>query len=123
MKHGAAFREQGYGLVEALLAMAIIAVMMSALFSSISNNAKATRAVADRRAAVLIAKSALDLAIGGGAEGPRSGDAGRFRWQIAIDPYRGESAGAPRLDRVTVTIDQPGSPVPLFQLRSLRIGQ
>lgn len=112
--------DAGFGLVETLIAMAIVAVMMAAMFQSISINARATSAMHDRRKAVLVAKSALDAAIVAQSVSLRGVD-GSMQWQIVVEPYQPAAGSAPAIDLMTVTVSQAGTP--LLRLRSLRIGR
>lgn len=114
--------EQGFGLVETLIAVAVIAMMAALAFQGISTNAQATRMIADRRAAAMIAQSALDGAASGDAS-PADGTAGNFRWRIATEPYAGNVGTAPPLNLITVTVSRAGAAKPVFQLRTLRLAR
>jgi general secretion pathway protein I len=118
-------REAGFSLVETLIAMAIIAAMMAMTFGGIAINARTTRAMFDRRAAVMVAKSALDAAVSSndGEEMPQSGADGNLRWQIAVEPYQSRVDTAPQLDLVTVTVAPVGSDRPVLRLCTLRIAR
>jgi Tfp pilus assembly protein PilX len=115
-------RERGFGLVETLIATAIIAAMMAMMFEGISLNARATTAMIDRRRAVLIAKSALDTAvIARSGLAPSRGVSGTMQWQIAVEPYQPSTGNAPALELITVTVVRAGTTRPLLRLRSLRL--
>jgi len=117
--------ETGFGLVETLIAVAIIATVTIVTFQSIVMNARAMQAVEDRRTAVLVAKSALDAAVGGsvGIDGPRSGNDGRMHWQVAVTPFQSRLGNAPPLDLITATVTLQGTERPILQLRTLKIGR
>lgn len=119
-----ALTQAGFSLVETLIAMAIIATMMAMTFAGIAVNARTTQAMLDRRAAVMVAKSALDMAMAGDGRGdmPGSGSDGHLRWQISVEPYLPRVDAAPPLDLVTVTVTPQGSGRAILQLRTLRVG-
>jgi hypothetical protein len=116
--------QTGFSLVETLIAMAIMATMMAMTFGGIAVNARMTQAMLDRRAAVMVAKSALDMAMASDGRGdmPMSGSDGQLRWQISVEPYQPQVEAAPRLDLVKVTVTPLGSSRAILQLRTLRIG-
>jgi prepilin-type N-terminal cleavage/methylation domain-containing protein len=100
--------EAGFSLIEALIALAIIAAMAGALVETLVTDAHARLAVQQRRAALLVAQSALDRARGG-----EPVDSGRFQaggpplaWHIDRAPYEDNAVpfAATRLERLTVTV-------------------
>jgi type II secretory pathway pseudopilin PulG len=115
-------REVGFGLVETLIAMAIVAAMTAMVFNTITLNARTIAAVTERRAAGLLATSALDMAIGG-TEVAQSGQSGALRWRVDVEPYQPASSGIPALDLITVTVSPVASNRVVLRLRSLRIGR
>ncbi len=117
--------EAGFSLVETLIAIAIIATMLAMTFGGIALNARTTQAMLDRRAAVMVAKSALDMAVASDGRGdmPGSGTDGQLRWQIMVEPYQPRVDSAPPLDLVTVTVTPLRSNRAILQLRTLRIGR
>ncbi len=117
--------EAGFGLIETLIALAIIATAMGVTFQVLALNARATQAMIDRRMAVLVAKSALDGAIGANATNndQQAGVSGALRWRVAVQPYQPRSGTAPALDLVTVTVQRADTNRPVLRLRSLRLGR
>ncbi|MFM9976617.1 MAG: prepilin-type N-terminal cleavage/methylation domain-containing protein [Sphingomonadaceae bacterium] len=115
-------REAGFGLVETLIAMAIVAMMTAMVFNTIALNARTMTAVTERRAAALLATSALDAAVGGTGVA-EAGQSGALRWQVAVEPYRPASDQAPGLDLVTVTVSPVAANRVVLRLRSLRISR
>lgn len=119
-------RQPGFTLIEIIVALAILAVALGALFQAFSTGLRAT-AVADRKAAaVMLAQSLLDR-IGQDiplAAGERAGvSEGGLRWSIAIAPSpliapdrRADSPLQPFDVVVTVTGDG-GRPLTLATLR------
>jgi type II secretory pathway pseudopilin PulG len=120
--HAFKAREAGFGLIETLIAMAIVTVMIALVFESISANASATNAMIDRRRAALVAKSALDVATIG-RDAPLQGVAGTMRWRVAVEPYQDAAGRGPRLELITVTVSKASGAKPLLQLRTLRVGR
>jgi general secretion pathway protein I len=117
--------DSGTMMVETMIAAAIVAVMLSAMYVSLSGSAERQRMVAARRQALMIARSELALV---GAEVPATpgrttGLAGSYAWQIDIAPYGGDlnSSEAGPLGVVTVTVAPGGGGRPLATLRTLRI--
>ena len=80
--------EDGFALVETLIATAIVALMASMLFGIVIQDTRTRRALADRRLAVAIAQSHLEQAavVGRSDDLPLSGTDQGFRW--ARRPHR-----------------------------------
>lgn len=117
--------DAGTMLVETLIAAAIVAVMLAAMYTSLAGSVERQRMVADRRQALMIARSELALV---GAEVPATpgrttGLSGPYAWQIDIAPYGGDlnASQAGPLGVVTVTVARSGQSRPLATLRTLRI--
>ena len=117
--------ERGFGLVETLIATAIIATMAAVTFAAIAANARATRLIVERRAAVMLAKSALDLGMAGiGNRSEVQGQtAGALTCSLSVEPYQPRTDTAPPLDRITVTMRQAASGRAVLRLSSLKLGQ
>lgn len=117
-------RERGFALLETLVAVGVIAMVMGMTFRTVSANAQAARMMADRRAAVLIAQSALEAASGSASDVSleRGGRERGLRWEVTVEPYGGEArdSGVP-LQRVTVTVESEASRRPLVRLGTLRL--
>ena len=75
--------EAGFSLVEALIALAIIAAMTLALLAAVIEDARGRRMMRERREALMVAQSALDNAVGG--EGGDAGHWGRYVWHLDRD--------------------------------------
>lgn len=95
--------ERGFSLVEALIALAIIAAMTAMLAETTAQDARARHAVRDRRDALLVARSALDRAVTG--DHTDTGQWQALTWHIERQPYGGADPfnHAP-LEQVTVTV-------------------
>lgn len=76
--------ESGFSVVEALVALAVIAAMASLLFEAISTNASAHAKITNKRQAILLAQSLLAQATisQGTGELPPSGQSDQFRWRV-----------------------------------------
>jgi general secretion pathway protein I len=118
--------DSGFSLIEALIALAIIAAMTGALVETITADAHVQLAVEQRRAALLIARSALDQAEGGDAidAGHADGAGQPLLWRIDRQPYaeRAVPFAATGLEQLTVTVaDMSGRR--LARLATVRIVQ
>ena len=94
----------GYLLIEALIALAIVAVMASLLFTTRLQTSQAALLVGDRRQAVLLARSVMAAATVESSIAPISerGNEGPFDWSVTRSSFGGSSAV--RLQQVVVTI-------------------
>ncbi len=124
MKAGAG--DAGSVFVETIIAAAIVAMALGAMFQVIADGAARDRAVTLRRMALLIAQSELD-AVGAAipvAPGQSSGVAGDMVWRVEITPYQegGDADRAGALYRVVVGVRPRAGGAELVTLRSLRLG-
>ena len=118
--------DAGSMLVEAMIAAAIVAIMLGALYTSIQGSAERQRMVSDRRLALLVARS--ELATVGeetrATPGVTTGVNGDFAWRIDIAPYGGDlnpSAAGP-LGLITIQVFRNGEQGrSLATLRTLRV--
>lgn len=115
---------RGAILVETLVAVLILAAMLSVLFEAVSTNAAALRTSASRQEAMLIAQSrlsevgVLDVAVPGTARGEAAG----LSWEVDITAFGGKREDSSNLNLVTVTVREPDGRRVLARLRSLRFG-
>lgn len=104
--------EQGFSLVESLVALAIVAAMAGMLFDTLGSQALATHDLARRREAVLLAQSLLAQSLLPGAAidpgGGRLEDTGTWHglvWRHSRRPLDGGARGsAPRLEEVSIEV-------------------
>lgn len=118
--------EQGFSLIETLIATAIIATMMAMTYRTIGGNAQAARAAADRQLAVLVGRSALDLVAGAepGSGLPRRGEQAGMVWRADVKPYGdGARDAGPLLFLVAVEVAKPGAARPLLRLETLKVAR
>lgn len=118
--------EEGFSLIETLIATAIIATMMALTYRTIGSNAQAARAAADRQMAVLVGRSALDLVTGAelGSGLPQRGEQAGMVWRADVRPYGGGGGardGGPPLLLVVIEVAKPGAARPLLQLETLKV--
>lgn len=113
--------ETGAVLVEALIAILIVAAMAGLWFETVAGNARQQQALADRRLAMLVARSQLATVgvLSAIAPGETTGSDAGFDWKITIEGG-GEAPRGARLVTVTVTRPDRGQ---LASLTSLRLGQ
>jgi type II secretory pathway pseudopilin PulG len=105
--------EAGSALVEAMVAVAIIAMMLAASYRAVGDSVLRTRAAETSRAAGMIAQSRL-ASVGGDiplAPGETTGVDGAFAWRVEIEPTDEDSSAMGRLLSVTASVrDQAGGP-------------
>ncbi|MDF0487771.1 hypothetical protein PX554_06485 [Sphingomonas sp. H39-1-10] len=116
--------ETGFSVVEALVALAIIAAMTSLLFEAISTSARAHTKIADKREAILLAQSLLAQATisQGVGDLPPSGQTNRFRWRVTNRIIDGgaRDTGVP-LQEVKIDVADRGSGQSLVRVQTLRL--
>jgi hypothetical protein len=111
--------------VEAMIASTIVAMVLATLFQVMADSAERSRALEERRLAVLLAKSELadvgaDIPL---AAGVTSGVAGPFVWRVEVTPYaaEGEASAAGALLKAAVSVrPRRGGPA-LARVASLRL--
>jgi general secretion pathway protein I len=111
--------ERGFSLIEAVVALAIVAAITSAFLASLAHAARLESATNLRTRAVLVAQSALDRAVTG--EPARSGRALDLAWQISAKPYgQGDPLDRARLEEIDVAVGTDPAR-PLVQLHTIRV--
>lgn len=113
--------EQGFSLVEAMVSLAIVAAITGAFYQLLASNRAARQAVDDRRMAMLVAQSALDLAavVGPSAPAARSGRSAGYAWQARGAPAPGMDADALRAEQIEVIVRREKAGQPLLSLQTL----
>jgi general secretion pathway protein I len=110
--------EAGFSLVEALVALAITAAAVTAFLTTLGQDAKLEGAASRRSLAVMVARSALDRAMGGD-DTPTGRDQG-LGWQVAHQPHGlADPLDRVPLEDVVVTVSSDGKT--LVTLKSVRI--
>jgi hypothetical protein len=118
--------DSGSAFIEALVATAIVASVMAAMFGAIDQAGVRRHQIESRRTALLIARSEL-AAVGDEipvTPGQIDGAQGDFLWRVRIEPGQpsgpaGSLAGAPALVRVSVRAAAGGDD--LVVLKTLRL--
>ncbi len=116
--------ENGFTLVEVLVAITIIGAALGVTSQVITNGAQQTRAVEERRLAILVAQS--QLAAVGAARNSRFGESrgstDGVRWRIEVKPWTSGIVSPVRLEEVIVTTGMEQSR-DLFVLRTVRVAR
>jgi hypothetical protein len=112
-------REEGFALMDALLAVAILGVILGMFVETVQSTAMARRHAADSRHAILVAQSRLALAIE--SDGlPPSGRDGTLAWTSSVSRYPG-TENSQGLEQVTVRVTDGASGRILASLSTLRL--
>jgi type II secretory pathway pseudopilin PulG len=116
-------RDQGSVLVETLVATAIVTMMTAALYGALGDAAERARAAEARRAALLVAQSALAGAPAAGAfrTGRVTGADGPYVWEIVASPQSAAPSASGRLVRLEVRVRRQDAPDVLARLSTLRL--
>lgn len=98
--------ERGSLLVEAMIAIAVLAMVLAAGYAAVGQSALRAKAAEAGRTAMLIARSQLDAV---GAETPlavgeTNGTEQGFRWSVRVDDEPSPPSATGELVRVTVTV-------------------
>lgn len=106
--------QQGFSLIEALVALAVLAIATVGLIGAVEQHIDSTRGIERRTIAMLIAENRLaELEVGAPeADAPDVEMLGR-RWQVQAT-RRGTDD--PAMDRVHVAVSAAGEETPLAQL-------
>ena len=111
--------EAGYALVDAIVALAILAVMLGLFFEVVETTLAARRHAGESRRAVLVAQSQLAV-----AEAQRdlaaSGQDGALAWRTVVEPYPGQPNGR-GLEQVSVLVTDRETGQRLTTLPTLRL--
>lgn len=118
--------EAGFSLVETLVSLAIIAAMTGLLFDAISTNARAAHHLAQKRAAILLARSLLAQAVvpPGPGELAETGRAQGMSWRLVRRSMGGgaRDEGVP-LEEVHIEVLDPSTGRPLTSVQTLRMAR
>lgn len=118
-------RERGFLMVEALVALAIAALMAALVFDSVWQMGRTAAVAAEQRQALLLARSVLAAASVPGAGTPIAarGADGRLAWAIASEGYPGEAADGLPLETVSVAVSDAATGRVLARLTTLKAQQ
>lgn len=112
-------------MIEALVALAIVAIMAGLVFATVSQTSHSARIIADRRAAILLARSVLAAATAETAIAPvpARGTDGPLAWSVNRDRYEGAGEGTIRLEQVVVTISLRSDGKMLTRLTGIKVSR
>ena len=106
--------ETGFSLIEALVALTVLAIATVGLVRTAETHIDSTRATERRMAALWVAENRLaELAAGPGAAGGNEVEMLGTRWQVAI---REQATSDPAIARVQVRVTAAGEPNPTATL-------
>jgi hypothetical protein len=116
--------ERGSVLIEALVAIAVVALVLTWGYRAVGGSALRARAAEASRTAALIAQSRLATV---GAEiplapGETRGRDGAFAWRVEVAPQAAQASTAGELYAVTVSVRDLGGVANRAVLRTLRVG-
>lgn len=127
MKQAASYRkEQGFALVDAMVALAIFAVMTGLLFQTVSSNAMAKRHVVQSRRAILIAQSRLaELQDQDSFNALQAGGRdSNFVWRTQVDRFaQAATDNSHGLETVSVAVTDSATGRVIVTLSSLRLSR
>ncbi len=115
----------GYLLVEALVAFAIVAIMSALVFDTLSQASRAVSLVNQRRDGMLLARSVLAAATVDSPSQPvaRNGSEGDLAWTVSTESWQSDETGDTPWRKVTVTIATRGGNVQVARLSGLKAAQ
>ncbi|MGV3510856.1 MAG: PulJ/GspJ family protein [Novosphingobium sp.] len=113
--------ERGFALVEAMVALAIVAGMSVLFFQTLSGSSRAAEGIEVRRLAVLIAQSQLAAAEAGAIRPGEEGESAGMHWSLSAEPWEQTArSGGLQLQKLQVSVSLAGSSRPVMVLESLR---
>lgn len=114
--------ERGFLLVEALVALAIAALMAALVFDSVWQMGRTATIAAEQRQALLLARSVLAAASVPGPGSPIAarGRDGRLAWAVRTEPFGGAAADGLPLQTVSVAVSDAATGRVLARLTSLK---
>ena len=120
--------DNGFTLIEVVIAMAIVAVGVVAVLQVFSLGLRLAGASAARTDAIAYSREAFDGFLVHSSMDPR-GDGGSFgrtrRWQIEVDPVRDDSQNAPKnwqVAEITLTLQYPDAErSKTLEMKTLRV--
>lgn len=118
--------EEGFALLDAMVALAIFAIMSALLFQTVSSTALAKRHVADSRRAILIAQSRLAELQEEHSTNVLQTDGrdNNFVWRTNVDRLGNTALENSRgLEKVSVTVSNSKTNRDIVTLRSLRLAR
>lgn len=117
--------ERGFLMVEALVALAIAALMAALVFDSVWQMGRTAAAAANQRQALLLARSVLAAASVPGTASPipANGTDGRLAWSITREAYASAAQDGLPLAAVRVAVRDTATGRVLARLSTLKARQ
>jgi type II secretory pathway component PulJ len=118
--------ENGFALLDAMVALAIFAVMSALLFQTVSSTVLAKRHVIDSRRAILIAQSRLAQLQDENSNIVMQSDGreGHFVWRASVDRLAETASDNSRgLEQVSVTVSNARTNRAVVTLKSARLAR
>jgi prepilin-type N-terminal cleavage/methylation domain-containing protein len=110
--------DQGFSLIETLIALAIVAAMTAALVGTTAQDARTRLAVQHRREALMVAQSALDQVADVNAA--NGGQWRGYSWTVAREPFeQSDPLDRHPLEQISVVVS--GSDREILRLTTVRI--
>ena len=107
-------QNEGFSLIEALVALAVLAIAAVGLTRAVESHVDSTRALERRAAAMWVAENRLaELQIGARAAGPAEVEMLGQRWRVAVGETRTDD---PEIVRVRITVSPLAEATPLASL-------
>ncbi|GAA0735017.1 type II secretion system minor pseudopilin GspI [Sphingomonas japonica] len=98
--------QSGFSLIEALVALAILAIAAVGLVRATESHIDSTRAMESRAIAMWVAENRLaELEVEPGADGPREVAMLGRQWRVDVDRRGTED---PEIERVRIEVSEPG---------------
>lgn len=107
--------------MEALIALAVMAVVTGMFVNALQSSAIARQLARDKREAVMVARSRLAMAMAD-RSAPSSGEESGLAWRTDVAGYRA-GANGPGLEQVSVWVMDSTRQRTLVRLRSLRLAR
>jgi hypothetical protein len=119
--------DSGSIFVESMVAAAVIALALAAMYQAIGDGAMRNRKLHEKQMALLVAQSEM-AAIGSEipvASGTTGGTSGAFAWRVDIEPFNAETDASQTGDLwvVTVAVGSAEGGTDLVRLQSLALSR
>ncbi len=104
-------KDEGFSLIEAMVALAVLAIASVGLVGAVEQHIDSTRAMERRAAAMWVAENRLaEIQLGDPAAATPQVELLGQRWQVAVDRNATEDAGIDRV-RIAVSTGEGTSPL------------
>ncbi|MGW8190076.1 type II secretion system minor pseudopilin GspI [Sphingomonas hankookensis] len=111
---GEDLRESGFSLIEAMVALAVLAIATVGLIGAVEQHIDSTRGVERRAIAMWVAENRLaDLEVGTPEANGETVDMLGRQWSVGVNRT---ATSDPALDRVTITVAPVGEAAPMARL-------